>query len=193
MAAPPPFSTLRRFVPGKRKLEHCELCGAPLLSEHPHLLQLGTRQIVCSCQACGLLFEHRGGPGYRRIGEEVRLLDNFRMTDAEWESLAIPIGLAFFVFNSSAKRVQGFYPGPAGVTESRLPVDMPLIRDLEPDIEALLVNRVGSAREHLVVPIDRCYRLAGVIRKHWQGLSGGEVVWAEIDRFFAEQRESARA
>jgi len=28
--------------------------------------------------------------------------------------------------------------------------------------------------------------LVGTIRKHWKGLSGGEDVWHEIDKFFAE-------
>ncbi len=192
MIAPPPFSTLRRFVPA-RKAQRCELCGAALAPDHPHLLDLTTRQIVCACQACGLLFDRRGASAYRRIGREVRRLAGFQMTDAEWESLAIPIGLAFFVNDSAQNRIQAFYPGPAGVTESLLPIEIPAARKLEPDIEALLVNRVGAAREHYVVPIDRCYRLAGLIRKHWQGLSGGEEVWAKIGRFFEELREAARA
>jgi hypothetical protein len=28
--------------------------------------------------------------------------------------------------------------------------------------------------------------LIGLIRIHWRGLSGGDQVWAEVDRFFAK-------
>ena len=35
---------------------------------------------------------------------------------------------------------------------------------MEPDVEALLINRVGPAREYFLAPIDECYRLVGLIR-----------------------------
>ena len=64
---------------------------------------------------------------------------------------------------------------------------------LKPDIEALLVNRVGRAHgsaqaEYYIAPIDDCYRLVGVIRMHWKGLSGGAEAWTEIGRFFSDLR-----
>ena len=61
-----------------------------------------------------------------------------------------------------------------------------MLRDLEPDVEALLVNRVGGARDYFRVGIDECYKLVGVIRTKWRGLSGGQDVWDEIGRLFAE-------
>jgi hypothetical protein len=36
------------------------------------------------------------------------------------------------------------------------------------------------------VPIDVCYRLVAVIKREWQGLSGGGTVWPAIEEFFAE-------
>jgi hypothetical protein len=67
------------------------------------------------------------------------------------------------------------------------------LMQLKPDIEALLVNRVGhghgsAAAEYYIAPIDDCYRLVGVIRMHWKGLSGGAEVWTEISRFFSDLR-----
>jgi hypothetical protein len=125
------------------------------------------------------------------------------MTDAEWDGLLIPINLAFFV-RSGDSDVRAFYPSPAGATESLLPLVTwnriveanPTLRLLQPDVEALLVNRVGHARqasaaEYYVTPIDACYRLVGLIRLHWHGLSGGEEVWREIGNFFAELRGKA--
>ena len=32
----------------------------------------------------------------------------------------------------------------------------------------------------IIVPIDQCYRLSGLIRLHWRGLSGGSEVWEEV-------------
>ena len=55
-------------------------------------------------------------------------------------------------------------------------------------METLLVNRVGQTREYYLAPIDQCYRLAGLIRLHWKGLSGGNEVWQHIAQFFAELR-----
>jgi hypothetical protein len=123
------------------------------------------------------------------------------MTDAEWEALLIPIGLAFFVNRSPDGRTLAFYPGPAGCTESLLSLDAwkeiaarnPSLNGMEPDTEALLVNRIGGTREHYVVPLDRCYELVGLIRLHWRGLSGGEDAWREIRRFFTALQETGRA
>ena len=63
---------------------------------------------------------------------------------------------------------------------------------MEPDVEALLINRVGPAREYFLAPIDECYRLVGLIRLHWRGLSGGTEVWKEIQGFFAGSEEQVQ-
>ena len=54
------------------------------------------------------------------------------------------------------------------------------------DIEALLVNRSGQARDYFIAPIDKCYELVGTIRMHWRGLSGGQEVWDRIAEFFRD-------
>ena len=61
---------------------------------------------------------------------------------------------------------------------------------MEPDVEGLLVNRLGysrgySAAEYYMLPIDECYKLVGLIRMHWKGLSGGTEVWRELGEFFS--------
>jgi hypothetical protein len=56
---------------------------------------------------------------------------------------------------------------------------------MQSDVEALLVRRERSGRHHyFLVPIDECYRLVGIMRTRWRGLSGGSEVWSEIGRFF---------
>jgi hypothetical protein len=217
------FEALRQFARRpKRNAEHCELCAMELHSEHPHLIELTQRKLLCTCDACAMLFSNRGefpasGLGesrahmrYKRVPRNVRLLSGFHMSDAEWDGLLIPINLAFFfrhsshLANSKDSRVSAFYPSPAGATESLLPLEAwksivlanPVLSELEADVEALLVNRIGSARgqaapEYYMVPIDACYKLVGLIRIHWRGLSGGTEVWQEIGTFFSQLRARA--
>ncbi len=121
------------------------------------------------------------------------------MTDAEWNNLVIPINLAFFFHSSIEGQMVALYPSPAGAVESLLPLDSwtaiaeknPVLVHLRPDIEALLINRIdrreeGIPAQYYIAPIDECYKLVGILRSHWKGLSGGAEVWAEIEHFFAD-------
>ena len=202
------FGVLRQFARGRRlghlAVEHCELCSAGLSHEHPHLVEIASRQIVCACDACALLFEGMEGSRYKRVSRSVHVLTNFAMTDGQWESLLIPINLAFFFHSSLEGRMVALYPSPAGAVESLLSLEAwneiaesnPVLNRLRPDIEALLVNRVGHAHEiaraeYYIAPIDECFKLVGLIRSNWRGLSGGTEVWAEIGNFFARLRSAA--
>ena len=62
---------------------------------------------------------------------------------------------------------------------------------MKPDVEALLVNHVGTTPEHYLVSVDVCYRLVGTLRVGWRGFSGGSEVWSEIERLMAELRTEA--
>ena len=62
---------------------------------------------------------------------------------------------------------------------------------LEPDAEALIVNRIADPPEHAIAPIDECYRLVGMIKIEWDGISGGAGVERAIETFFGELRERA--
>lgn len=197
--APTPFAVLRRFVRPRAIVERCEMCSAELLPEHEHLVEPATRQMVCACQACAILFSGKANTKYRRVPRDIRYLSNFQLTDAQWESLMIPINMAFFFHSTPAQKVLSLYPSPAGATESLLDFESwdeilqsnPVLRDMEPDTEALLVNRVRGAAEYYLLPIDECYKLVGLIRAYWHGLSGGTEVWEAIGKFFAELKEKA--
>lgn len=167
-----------------------------------------TRRLVCVCDACAVLFsgDH---PKFRRVPRSVRVLRDFQITDAQWDSLLIPIGMAFFYHSTPAGRTVALYPSPAGPTESLLPLetwqdivrDNPVLARMQPDVEALVVNRLGAnhheiiagpaVSEYYILPIDECFKLVGLIRLHWKGLSGGVQVWGEMARFFAGIRERA--
>jgi hypothetical protein len=197
------FEVLRRFAKTRLPEERCDLCAAAIGPEHEHLIDPGERRLVCACGACALLFSVQGGTRYRRVPREVLSLDELTITDAEWEALRLPIDLAFFYVSSPQGRVVACYPSPAGATESLLELetweeirrDQPALADLQPDVQALLVNRVrrGSRRPAcFIVPIDQCFRLVGLIRMYWKGFGGGTEVWEAIDRFFAELARAAR-
>jgi hypothetical protein len=149
------FATLRQFARAPRPVERCELCSSALEHEHPHLVEISSRQIVCACEACATLFDGMANGKYRRVSRRAQLLANFQMTDAQWESFLIPINMAFFFVSSVEGKVVALYPSPAGAVESLLSLDAwneivqenAILSQLQPDIEALLVNRVGHARE----------------------------------------------
>jgi len=185
---------LRGFAkPHALGVERCNVCGQPVGGDHDHLLDIAASQLLCACPTCAA-DPAAAGSNTRRIPREVRPLTGFRISDAQWDSLLLPIGLAFFVRSSAAGRVAAMYPSPAGTVESLLPLDAwqameadnPELARIEPDVEALLVHRVGGARKYYVAPIDRCYALAGLLRREWRGFSGGQGVWDAVAQFFAE-------
>lgn len=191
------LSALRRFARPRSPRERCDLCSIELAADHAHLVELSSRRLVCACDACAVLFDSRGAGKYRRVPRNIQFLPDFRLTDVAWQALGLPINLAFFLHNTAAGRVVALYPSPAGATESlpapdawqTLMEDNPILRELEADVEALLVNRLGPAPLHYRVGIDECYKLVGLVRTHWRGLSGGSALWEEIERFFAALKE----
>jgi hypothetical protein len=193
------FATLRQFVRAKQPTERCELCSAPIGAEHQHLFEPAARRVLCSCDGCALLFDRQGNFKYRRIPRASYFLPDFQLSDAQWDALLIPISMAFFFQSTPSERVVAMYPSPAGATESLLTLDAwnslvadnPLLSEMQPDVEALLVNRLGAMRgfpepEYYQAPIDECYKLVGLLRTHWRGLSGGSEVWNQIHAYFAD-------
>lgn len=181
---------------GRPAAERCELCGLALPERHDHLVDPQSQHLVCSCTACALLFEHQAARRYRRVPRDGALLPAGTLADDDWDALGLPIGVAFFQVRSGDGRVHGFYPGAAGPVEAavdaatwdRIAAAHPALGGLQPDVEGLLVNRLHGARECWRLPIDRCYALAGVIRQHWRGFSGGDAVWEALDARLDELR-----
>jgi hypothetical protein len=181
--------------------DDCDVCGRPLEPHHRHIADLEQQRLLCACHACRILFDRTavGGGHFRLVPERVQALPGFVLDDADWAALRIPVDMAFFFSSTPAGRVVSLYPGPMGATESLLELDAwddlvaanPVLRELEPDVEALLVHRAGGARDHFVVPIDRAYELVGTIRGSWKGLGGGNAVWRAIAAFFDQLSKEA--
>lgn len=197
------FASLRQFVRKRPKAECCEMCSSEMPSEHQHLIDSAAKKLVCVCDACAILFSNQSSSKYKRVPRRIRFLPRFRMTEAQWDGLMVPIEIAFFFKSGIAGKVAAFYPGPAGATESLLSLDAwddierenLELREMESEVEALLANRAGASRgvaaEYYIVPIDECYKLVGLIRLHWHGLSGGTDVWREVAKFFSSLKQRA--
>ncbi len=193
------FPALKNFVRQRKIVERCDLCSLELAPEHQHLLSVEARQISCACDACSILFSDNA-KRYRRVPRNGLFLPDFRLTDEQWNSLLLPIQLAFFFNSTPDGKIVALYPSPAGAMESLLTLEAwreiaaenPILRKMETDVEALLVNRVGDKREYFIAPIDECYKLVGIIRANWRGLSGGTEAWAKINDFFVELKNRSR-
>lgn len=183
--------------------EHCDLCAEPLPPEHRHLVDLESRELLCACRACSLLFDREAaGDGRRRLLPERRWrLDGFELDEATWERLRIPVGMAFFFRDGRSAEVKAFYPSPMGPTESLLELDAwseieaanPVLGEMADDVEALLVNRARGEHRHWLVPLDDCYALVGLIRQRWRGLGGGTELWEAVGDFFERLDRRSRA
>jgi hypothetical protein len=193
--------TRPRDIP--RAGEVCELCTEPIADEHGHLVDLEARNLMCACRGCYLLFisEGAGGAHFRSVPDRYLAFPDFQLSPEQWDNLQIPVSVAFFFLNSSLGRVAAFYPGPAGATESELPLDTwaevtqanPQLGTMQPDVEAFLVrsSSTGGGTECFIVPIDACYELVGHLRRLWRGFDGGKEANAKLDSFFETVRAKA--
>jgi hypothetical protein len=193
------LAALRRFARPRPPRERCDLCAAEIGEPHQHLFSPAERKLACACEACAILFSGGASAHYRVVPRRGEYWPAFHIDDADWQAMNIPINLAFFTVSSLDEQVKAFYPSPAGAIEAVVTSDAwaaliaqnPRLETLQTDVEALLVNRVGPTREYFRAPIDECYKLVGLIRGNWRGLSGGADVWRTIAEFFREMREKS--
>jgi hypothetical protein len=173
----------------------CELCGGHIESEHAHVVDLADRALRCACRGCAILFSQgtSGGSKYRTAPDRWLHDPSFRVSEAQWNSLQIPVRVAFFFRNSELGRWVAFYPGAAGAAESLLGMDTweelvrgtAISRVIEPDTEAIIVSgERGADYKAFLVPIQSCYELVGLVKLHWRGFDGGDEAWRRIEGFF---------
>ena len=180
------------------------MCASPIEEQHQHVVDLVGRGLMCTCRPCYLLFTADGAElRYRAVPDRYLSFPGMTLDAREWDELEIPVGLAFFFANSELRRTVAFYPGPAGATESELPLGSwdrvvdahPVLRTLAPDVEALIVrmpDRTHPVAACFLVPIDRCYELVGALRTVWRGFDGGQEARALLDAFFADLASRSR-
>jgi len=184
--------------------ERCEMCAEEIGGEHSHVVDVVGRGLLCTCRPCYLLFTAQDAQlRYRAVPDRYLSFPGFALGDRQWDELEIPVGLAFFLANSALGRTVAFYPGPAGATESELPLGAweaivranPALALIVPDVEALIVRMPdgrGTALAAHLVPIDRCYELVGALRLTWRGFDGGQEARDLLAAFFADLAARSR-
>lgn len=190
--------------PSAPDYERCEMCGERIGDEHGHVVSLANRNLMCTCRPCTLLFAYDSAQlHYRAVPDRYLSFPNVELPAALWDDLQIPVGLVFLFRNSALERTVAFYPGPAGATESELPLGAwdavvathPALAQARADVEALLLRAPGGERgriECFLVPIDRCYELIGRLRQGWRGFDGGQEARAHMADFFADIARRSR-
>jgi hypothetical protein len=172
----------------------CALCPLSLAEDHKHLLDLEERRIICVCPTCWSV--RSGDARYRPTGSRTLWLEPFELSDELWAAFQIPIGLAFFLRSTTTGGIVAMYPSPAGATESeldlyawdRLVAANPVLDDLDPDAEALIVNRMTAPHAYAIAPLDDCYRLVGIVKATWEGITGGSAMEEAVQHYFDDLR-----
>jgi Family of unknown function (DUF5947) len=178
-------------------VEKCNFCGRILSPDHRHLVDLSAMKFMCTCEMCMITMAENGV--YQPLPRRFLQLLDFNMSDQLWSDFLIPVNMAFFVVSSIRNGTVAYYPAPTGATESKLKMEPwnqlvqlnPVLNDLNPDLEALLVNRLDSVGQYYIVPVDSCYKLIGMIRISWKGIFGGKEVNDIITQFFSELKEKS--
>lgn len=187
MAVPPPVE----------EPETCVFCRTELAPDHRHLVDMTSMKFLCTCEMCIIL--KVGAGKYKKLPQRFLNLSSMQMSDSLWSDFRIPVNMTFFVLKSAEEGAVAYYPAPTGATESKLKMEPwqeltelnPRLTTLVPELEALLVNRLGDQNQYFIVPVDNCYRLIGMIRKSWKGIFGGSEVNNIINKFFAELKEKS--
>ncbi len=177
------------------EVEKCAFCGRVLPEDHRHLVDLAAMKFMCTCEICMIQAAETGF--YKPLPNRYWKLDSFNLPDELWSDFLIPVNMAFFVMSTARKGAVAYYPAPTGATESKLKMEPwaelqqlnPVLNNLIPDLEALLINRLDEPGQYFMVPIDSCYKLIGMIRLAWKGIFGGKEVNIVIRKFFNELNE----
>lgn len=178
--------------------DHCEMCAALLAGdERRHLLDLAHHALLSICNACALAFGPRGANAgsYRLIPTRHLALLNFQATDGLWAGSGRSAKIAYLLRSSEAGHVLAVYLDPAGARESAFDLEHwktlltanPLLDSLEPDVEALLINRMGQEQTFYIVPITTCSQLVGLLTE--QG--NEQEIWKDPGAFFEKIQAGA--
>jgi hypothetical protein len=178
------LAALRRFARPEPAAVRCDLCAATLLEPHDHLLDVQSRRLACACLPCSMLFPSHTGGVYRRIVSCQVPLPGIVLDDPRWNALGIPVRLVFIVASAVHGRVFALYPNAAGLSETVIASAAwdafvsayPVLAEIEPDVQGLLVDGISDECQCFRASIDVCHRLAGLMRD----TSGRSAVSSEL-------------
>jgi hypothetical protein len=71
-------ANVHRFVRSRDVAEEqCELCSAPIATDHRHLVEPAKRRLLCVCRGCATLLGNRDDNRHRAVPEYAQRLENF--------------------------------------------------------------------------------------------------------------------
>jgi hypothetical protein len=190
---PATYPAVRVSAHRRREVRHCDVCGMPAEFNHSQLVHAPTRRLIRACESCTKALTSWHDGQYRAVPKCVEILPEFHMGEGQWASLQFPINLAFLYYSTPDRRVVAMYPGPSGAAAGKLPIgfweqiaaENPILRQLRPDVEGLLMNRAGRTQRFFRVPIDECFNLFQYMRDNWNGVTGGIDLWRKVEWCFA--------
>lgn len=171
----------------------CDLCAVPLDGTHRHLLDTDDHDLRCVCTPCRILFEQPGAGNDRlRVVPRRWQRADAGGSDAAWAATGIPVGLALLTLDDDGSPSVR-YPGPAGPVDGvvaldawhRLRREVPLLSEISPHVETVLVDRRPGHHDVVLVPTDEAYAFVARVRDAWTGLGGGPGVDAVVDEMVA--------
>ena len=191
---------LRRIIserPAPVVGERCEMCAEPITDEHPHVVDLESRALMCTCRGCYLLFTAEDAQlRYRAVPDRYLSFPDVTLDARQYDELEIPVGLAFLFNSSVLNRTVAFYPGPAGATESELPLEAwtrvveanPSYRCCAPMSKRCCSGGLTGAASSPATWSQsmRVTPWSGQLRRLWRGFDGGTEAHQAMDDFFAE-------
>ena len=142
----------------------------PLDPDHRHLLHLVDRRDPLRLRELPRAARRRSRAAPDRHADV--WLDDFELPTRSGRRSGSRSGSRSSSTRAPPGGVVALYPSPAGATESELELEAwrelralnPVLMRLEPDAEALIVNRMAEPPQYAIAPIDECYRLVGLIK-----------------------------
>jgi len=175
-------------------MSKCDFCGSGIADEHEHLIDIQKGKVLCACESCSVT---ESKEQIKRVPKRYLYLDSFNMPEEVWGVFEIPINLAFFYRSPIKGRTVSVYPSPLGAIEGKSSTIAwnellelnPILEQIEEDVEALMVNKTMTPNEYYIAPIDECYKLIGLMRSSWKGITGGTAAYEAIKDFFANLKQ----
>lgn len=201
------LAKLRAFVTGAA-LEECELCSCAIAVDHEHLLEPEARRVFCACASCASALSQGElrGARYLRVQRRATRLAGLSIDDATWSELGVPVGLVYFTTKGRSGEVVATFPGRSGIIESFVPLKawnalerrFPVLKDVRPDVEALLVRRTSRHQAYYQASVDHCYELAQLLRGaeasgSWPELAAVQAFFDRLDEEAGESPPSPRS
>ena len=194
------LARIRAGARSRRRTSAARCAARPSPTSTQHVVDVGTRSLMCTCRPCYLLFTHDDATlAYRAVPDRYLSFPDLRCPGLGRPGDPGRHGLLLHQLRAGAgRRVLSRAGGrdrvgaAAGRPGTSRRGRHPALATLKPDVEALLVRAVDQRVEAFLVPIDVCYELVGHLRMLWRGFDGGQDVRRRLDEFFATSGRVAR-